>query len=663
MIELNCNRPPTLAPTSHHAAVQQNPATETDTMHSPRLGPNSANTTPTLTLPGLRTVASMAAAAGLAVLLSGCTGNMPANFGSSTPLSATVHIMGSVYGGQTPIVGATVQLYAVGTSGVGSASSALISQTPTPGQNSTSATGGFNISGLYTCPAPSSEVYLTATGGNPGGSNINSDLALVVALGDCNTLVANASIPGFHVAVNEATTVAAAYGLAPFASTLTNIGATGVEPAGLVNAFANANLLASYSSGNAGGDGLAPGVTVPTTEINTIADILASCVNSGGGASGDGSACGTLFSATGVTTNTFDAALQIAKHPGAGKITALFNTVPPQAPFQPTLSGTPADFSVAVTYAGSSSLASPWGIAIDTAGNAWVTNESSSNITEFTPSGTAANFTATGLVGPQGIAIDNSGNVWVANTAGNSVIEFPSGNVNSPSSFTAGGITGPTAIAVDHNNNIFIANLNGNSVTELNTSGAPLNSSPLLAGGNITVPTGIAVAPSGGNVLVTSGSPSGSVAILSNTGSYLQSLNDGTLVGPVALAYAGSQLAVTGFTTGASVAGALSEFSGATAAANSPAISGVGSPSGVASDGVSFFVANNSASGGLTQFTYGAAASTSPATGYGALNTPVGVAVDASGSVWTANSGSNTVAKFIGLSQPANTPLVANVAP
>ena len=91
--------------------------------------PRSASTTPTFTLPGLRSVASLAAATGLVALLSGCAGNIPANFGSSTPLTADIHVMGSVYGGQTPIIGATVQLYTVGTSGVASAASVLISQT------------------------------------------------------------------------------------------------------------------------------------------------------------------------------------------------------------------------------------------------------------------------------------------------------------------------------------------------------------------------------------------------------------------------------------------------------------------------------------------------------------------------------------------------------
>jgi DNA-binding beta-propeller fold protein YncE len=53
----------------------------------------------------------------------------------------------------------------------------------------------------------------------------------------------------------------------------------------------------------------------------------------------------------------------------------------------------------------------------------------------------------------------------------------------------------------------------------------------------------------------------------------------------------------------------------------------------------------------------------SPSAGFGPLNAPVGVALDNTGSVWTANSGSNTVSKFIGLATPVVTPLAANVGP
>jgi len=47
----------------------------------------------------------------------------------------------------------------------------------------------------------------------------------------------------------------------------------------------------------------------------------------------------------------------------------------------------------------------------------------------------------------------------------------------------------------------------------------------------------------------------------------------------------------------------------------------------------------------------------------GQLNAPAGVAVDASGNVWTANSGDNSVSKYVGLASPAVTPIAAAVGP
>lgn len=146
---------------------------------------------------------------------------------------------------------------------------------------------------------------------------------------------------------------------------------------------------------------------------------------------------------------------------------------------------------------------------------------------------------------------------------------------------------------------------------------------------------------------------------------YLASLNDGTLQGPVGVAVNGTgRVLATGFTTGTSVGGALSQFtSGGAAVAGSPATSGITSPSGVAADGTSIWVANSAASGALAQFSYGSTTPVSPVAGFGSLSSPVGVAVDASGSMWTANSGSNTVSKFIGLAGPTATPLSAIAGP
>ena len=308
------------------------------------------------------------------------------------------------------------------------------------------------------------------------------------------------------------------------------------------------------------------------------------------------------------------------------------------------------------------SLATPYGIAIDAVGNAWVTNESGTTVTELSTTGNSlATPTAAGLAGAQGVAVDRSGNVWVANTAGNSVVKFTltSGAVTATNSYTAGGITAPSAIAMDSGGNAFVANFNGNSVTGLTSAGVALGGSPFTgSSNNITVPSGIAVSPAG-TVYVTSGN--GSIVNLSNAGAFLATLNDGTLQGPVGVAVdASGRILATGFTTGASIGGALSQLTlGGTAVAGSPATSGIT----VASDGTTIWVANNTASGALAQFSHASSLPVSPIAGFGSLSSPAGVAVDASGSVWTANSGSNTVSKFIGLAVPVTTPLAANVGP
>ena len=78
-------------------------------------------------------------------------------------------IQGSVYGGQQPVSGSTIQLYASGTTGDGSSANLLLTSPVL-----TTASGSFTLTGLFACPSASSLVYLVATGGNPGlgaGSN------------------------------------------------------------------------------------------------------------------------------------------------------------------------------------------------------------------------------------------------------------------------------------------------------------------------------------------------------------------------------------------------------------------------------------------------------------------------------------------------------------
>jgi streptogramin lyase len=627
------------------AANLRHRATEMDTMYSFR--------NDTKHIPLFRAVALFVSTLGLSALLAGCGNGLAGDLNSAgTGSQAALQVSGIVHGGQQPVTQATVQLYTVGTTGLQSASTALIGTTV-----QTDGSGNFNITGKYSCTS-ATQVYIVATGGN-SGSGTNGSISLAAALGPCASLTS-----GTYIVINEVTTIAAAYALAPFAADIAHIGATGSNPTGLVNAFANAALLSNTSAGSAGGASLPTGVTVPLAEINTLANIVAACINTVGSSS---TPCTTLFTATGAS-DTFKASLAIAKNPGASAITGLYTLSVPTAPFQPTLTGSsaPNDFTIAVSATGGGTLATPYGIAIDASGNVWVTNETGTAVSELSASGSlVASPTATGLAGAQGIAVDRTGNVWVANTAGNSVVKFTltSGSVSGTNSFTAGGVTAPSAIALDSASNAFVANFNGNSVTGLTSAGTALGGSPFTgSSNNIKVPTGIAVGPTGA-VYVTSGL--GSIVNLANSGAYIAALTDGTLQGPASVAVdATGRVLATGFTTGTSVGGALSEFaSGGTPVGISPVTSGISAPAGVATDGTSIWVANDASSGALAQFSYSSATPASPSAGFGSLSSPVAVAVDSSGSVWTTNSGSNSVSKFIGLAVPVVTPLAANVGP
>jgi streptogramin lyase len=592
--------------------------------------------------------AACATATAFSLLLSGCgLGTSPgvSTGKGSTPL---LHISGSIYGGQQPVSGSTIQLYTVGITGPGTASTALISTTVLSG-----AQGQFAITGDYSC-TNGTQVYLTATGGNAGSGN-NTSLTMMAALGSCSTLLANASTT--FTSMNELTTVAAVFALAPFMTDYTHIGATGSNPTGLVNAFATASALVNPTVGNVA---MAPtGITLPTAKLNTLADILASCVNTAGASS---SQCTTLFSTTGAT-DTIGAALAIAKSPGSSAMTGLYALGSASAPFVPAVTSQPNDFTLAINYTGAE-LASPFGIAIDASGNAWVSNESGASVVKLPhPASTfsTTSFTGSGsLLAPRGVSVDRSGNVWIANTGGNNVVELSSaGSVLSATGYTGGGLSTPVAIANDSAGNAWVANLSGNSVTELGTTGIPSGASPMTASGALAAPTGIALDPTGHVLVANSGS--GAVCSFTNAAVFQTCFNDGDLFGATSIAVNSSTIAMAGSTTGTTLNGAftLATTAGTVNPASPFLGGGLTLPTAVALDGASRTWFANTAS--ISGFSGGT--SISPASGYGVLNSPQGIAVDSSGDVWTANAGDNSISVFVGLASPVTTPLSLNVGP
>ena len=282
---------------------------------------------------GLICLLIVTAFAGL--LLSGCS-----TTSSIEPIAAVKGMAGAIHGGQQPISGATIQLYAVGTSGDGSAATPLLTKSVM-----SDASGNFSITGLYTCPSASTLVYITGTGGSPGSGITNNQIALMAALGPCGSLSSSTFID-----INEITTVAAVYALAPYLSSYSAIGSGTADAAALALAFTQAGYLANTSTGTTPGTGVPANYSVPIAQVNTIADLLAACINSPGGVSGDTSLCGQFFALTlptGATppTDTIGALLHLANNPTLNTA-ALFDLIPAASPFQPMQPIVPPDFAV-----------------------------------------------------------------------------------------------------------------------------------------------------------------------------------------------------------------------------------------------------------------------------------------------------------------------------
>jgi len=401
----------------------------------------------------------LAAAFGLSLLfLVGC-GAGPEIPGSIKP-NVTAGVQGTVYGGSTPIVGATLSLMAAGTSGYGSA----------PVQLSTTMTGAGGSFTLpsHMCPTPDSLVYVQALGGNPGSYTGNSSINLIAVLGNCS-----AATSQVHVSINEATTIAAAYALAQFASVTAShtwIGTSSTNIVGLNNAAGPAGILVNSTTGVPNVTSSSAGIVLPTAVIDTLADILAACTNSTGASS---TGCNTLFNATTVNgvrpVDTLQAALNIALHPAAG-VTSLLTLATPTSPFQPTIPTTPAptDFTVAIGYNGSG-LATYGGIdiSIDATGNAWVstfnTTATLTGLIEITPTGQypggATGFGNTVLAPSVGVNVDQQGIIWVNNTNDGALTGFTS---NGSVYTSIPGLNSPNGQAIDGSGNIW-ADAGGNA--------------------------------------------------------------------------------------------------------------------------------------------------------------------------------------------------------
>jgi hypothetical protein len=434
--------------------------------------------------------------------------------------SATGVMSGVVHGGQFPIYNATVNLYAAGTTGYGSAATLLATTTTSP-------TGGFSFNkqangtassgATWGCPSsdpnPDPQIYITAVGGNTQGTGVtttnNAASALIAALGPCSTITASTQLQ-----INEVTTAATVFALAQYinpgsgpgaetigtnganTSTSTPQGAVGLNNAvaGIVN-LANVTTGAAVTSNTYTG---ASGTTVSsvtvtatpeTSKLITIANILAACINT---TSSSSNQCADLFasaspppsasvtsqpSANFVTAqDTIQAAYYMAVNPtDAGTFTScnggattklgcLFDLPTTTSPFQPGLATAPGDWTLSVSYTAYTSGTTT------NLGTSTGTGVSPYNC--YTGSGSTHYF----LYGPEKSAVDAYGNLWFINSiqhtdniAAISPIGKPlyCGTAIDPSSPYSAGIT------IDTAGNIWAEYSNGGSSPQIYKIASP----------------------------------------------------------------------------------------------------------------------------------------------------------------------------------------------
>lgn len=239
-------------------------------------------------------------------------------------------------------------MYAVSTTQNAGTSTSLLKA---PGYVTSDASGNFDITDDYTCPANGS-VYLLATGGNPGltGDVNNAKISLAAGLGSCAALQESS-----YFTVNEVTTVALAYVLRGYASSATNIGATSANA--LEPNFAQLLTFIDPVTGT-GLQSNPSAVALDPTKLNSLADSLAACVNS----TGVGDPCATLLADTGAgsqakfgaetggssaSADTFQAVIHIAQNPSSN-VSDVYSLGAANGPFQPSLAAAPADWTLPI---------------------------------------------------------------------------------------------------------------------------------------------------------------------------------------------------------------------------------------------------------------------------------------------------------------------------
>lgn len=330
-----------------------------------------------------------------------------------------------------------------------------------------------------------------------------------------------------------------------------------------------------------------------------------------------------------------------------------------------TPDGTVATFAGAPNQSGSQDgigaaarFDGPTGLAIDDAGNLYLTDTFNNTIRKISPDGTVS--TLAGTVGekggadgrgnsarfnfPQGIAIDHNGIAYVSDTYNNTIRRImPDGTVTTLAGMSgqrgstdgaghAASFDGPTGIAVEPNGNILVCDAHNYTVRRITPAGIVSTAAGTAGVGGLA---------DGAGAQAQFGYPTGIFVDNNDTAYIVDSINNTIRVmSPSAVV---STLAGT-----AGVKGSADGF-GPVAKFNYP-VGVTVAPSGAIyiADSRNHTVRTVTATGAVTTLA-GASANTGDADGVGAdaqFNAPTGVAADAAGNLYLADTANNTVRRI-----------------
>jgi hypothetical protein len=162
-------------------------------------------------------------------VMSGCSGSL-----APSPVELNErpvgNLQGAVHGGQAPVSGAHIYLYAAGRGGYGTRATSLIRPASDVFEDGdghyyvvTDSGGNFALSGDDTC-TEGQQVFMVAVGGKPGLTGIvnNTPIVQMAGLGQCPA-ARNLAAQVPDLVINEATTVAFAHAMSGFGTTAFNI--------------------------------------------------------------------------------------------------------------------------------------------------------------------------------------------------------------------------------------------------------------------------------------------------------------------------------------------------------------------------------------------------------------------------------------------------------